>query len=88
MVPLLMQQPDVDCKIPTEVYRRAQLEATARFAGELQSPGTGPFFGAKTHFAKKWLAENMDLSPLRRDLTICRRTAAHHALGLPGKVRL
>jgi hypothetical protein len=35
-------------------------------AGELQSPGTGPFFGEKTHFAKKRLAENMDLSPLRR----------------------
>jgi len=38
--------------------------------GELQSPGTGPFFGEKTHFAKKRLAENMDLSPLRRDFAV------------------
>ena len=28
-------------------------------------PGTGPFFGEKTHFADKPLTENMDLSPSR-----------------------
>ncbi|MBU4270612.1 MAG: hypothetical protein KKA28_01930, partial [Planctomycetes bacterium] len=28
-------------------------------------PGTGPFFGEKTHFADEPLAENMDLSPSR-----------------------
>ena len=31
--------------------------------GELQSPGTGPFFGSKTLHCRKLLAENMDLSP-------------------------
>ena len=37
---------------------------------ELQSPGTGPFFGEKTPFAKKRLAENMDLSPSRQDFAV------------------
>ena len=32
------------------------------FTGRL---GTGPFFGEKTHFQGKRLAENMDLSPSR-----------------------
>ena len=32
--------------------------------GELQSPGTGPFFGQKKHLSEKGSAENMDLSPL------------------------
>jgi len=39
-------------------------------AGELQSPGTGPFFGQKSHFLGKGLAENMDLSPLRQDFAV------------------
>jgi hypothetical protein len=34
--------------------------------GELQSPGTGPSFGEKTHFARKRLAENIDPSPSRQ----------------------
>jgi hypothetical protein len=38
--------------------------------GELQSPGNGPFFGQKTHFAKKHLAENMDLSPSCQDFAV------------------
>ena len=31
--------------------------------GGLLSPLAGPFFGRKPHFAKRPLAENMDLSP-------------------------
>jgi len=42
---------------------RLAIPAAAR---ELQSPGTGPFFGQKSHFLGKGLAENMDLSPLRQ----------------------
>ena len=38
--------------------------------GELQSPGTGPFFGEKTYFAKKRPPENMDLSPSRQDFAV------------------
>jgi hypothetical protein len=38
--------------------------------GELQSPGTGPFFGQKKHLSEKGSAENMDLSPLPRDFAI------------------
>jgi hypothetical protein len=30
-------------------------------SGELQSPGTGPFFGEKSRSVHKSLAENMDL---------------------------
>ena len=36
-------------------------------SGELQSPGTGPFFGRQTLAIGKSLAENMDLSPSRQD---------------------
>jgi hypothetical protein len=39
-------------------------------AGELQSPGTGPFFGEKAHFVKKSMAENMDLSFLRQEFAV------------------
>ena len=54
------------------IYSLAQFPKMAipRMAGELQSPGTGPFFGEKTHFAKKRMAENMDLSPSRQDFTV------------------
>ena len=37
---------------------------------ERQSPGTGPFFGGKTYLAEKPPAENMDLSPSRRDFAV------------------
>jgi len=43
-------------------------EENGPILGGLQSPGTGPFFGEKTPFAKKRLAENMDLSPSARTL--------------------
>jgi hypothetical protein len=41
-----------------------------QFAGEPQSPGTGPFFGEKTHFSGKVPPENMNLSSSRWDFAI------------------
>ena len=37
---------------------------------ELQSPGTGPFFGRQTLDFGKSSAENMDLSPSRQDFPV------------------
>ena len=36
----------------------------------LQSPGTGPFFGEKSHFQGEQSSENMDLSPSRQDFAV------------------
>ena len=41
----------------------SRLLLSTHWAGGLQSPGTGPFFGEKTHFAGWRSSENMDLSP-------------------------
>jgi hypothetical protein len=57
--------------VANNVAHRQQARFDAGMAaGELQSPGTGPFFGEKTHFAGKRLPENMDLSPSRRDFAV------------------
>jgi hypothetical protein len=47
-------------------------------AGERHSPGTGSFFGEKTHPAAKRSPENMDLSPLLRDFAVVLRHVEEH----------
>jgi neutral ceramidase len=41
-----------------------------------RSPGTGPFFGWKSHLAEKRLAENMDLSPSHLELPMAKPLTA------------
>ena len=58
---------------PVAIGGKSELDAAALLTSEQRGGslflprrlGTGPFFGRKTHFADKRLAENMDLSPSR-----------------------
>ena len=70
---------------------RLRFEATVRAdrpiadVGEMQSSGTGPFFGRKTHFAGIRLAENMDLSPSRQDFAFLLTTDGNGEVTVQGR---